>query len=131
MRVTELTTLLREKRINTWFDLGLFIDSVKEEAYNYSRSSSGKSKQSPLRQPSVLQSSTYHGFKKKLGKSGVGFVTFHYSVDGVTVEIQKYAKALQGLIPGVPIHFIAGNFLPEAERFIDKSIARHAIKEAL
>ena len=129
MSVAELISLLNEKQINTWFDLGLFIDSVKEDAYNYSRSTSRKSQQASLRQPSVLQSNTFNGFKKKLGNSGIGFITFHYSVDGVTVEIQKYAKALQGLIPGIPIHFIAGDFLPEAERFIDTSITRHTIKE--
>ena len=70
MSVAELISLLNEKQINTWFDLGLFIDSVKEDAYNYSRSTSRKSQQASLRQPSVLQSSTFNGFKKKLGKSG-------------------------------------------------------------
>ena len=129
MKISELISILNDKEINTWFDLGLFIDSVKEDAYNFSRSSFKKPGQNPLRQPSLLQSGSFAGFKRKLGNSGIGFITFHYSVDGVTVEIQKYAKALQGLIPGIPIHFIAGEFLPQAERFIDKSIKRHAIKE--
>ncbi|MBL4753401.1 MAG: phosphodiester glycosidase family protein [Flavobacteriales bacterium] len=129
MKISKLIKILNDKSINTWFDLGMFIDSVKEEAYNYTRSASNDDGHSPLRQDSILAAKSFKGFKKRLGNSGIGFITFHYSVDGVTVEIQKYAKALQGLIPGIPIHFIAGDFLPEAERFIDQSIKRHVIKE--
>ena len=42
--------------------------------------------------------------------AGVGFVTFDLWVDGVSVEIAKYAEALRLLLGDPKIHYIAGHF---------------------
>jgi len=55
-----------------------------------------------------------------LKEGGIGFVTFGYSVDGVTIEIEKYAKLYRKNIPGIPIHYIGGGFKPEARKIIEE-----------
>ncbi|MBN4051235.1 phosphodiester glycosidase family protein [bacterium AH-315-M05] len=104
---------LREEQINTWFDLGLFIDRVRDER----------------KIPPEPGRGSFETFKSKLVKGGIAFISFHYAVDGVTVEVQKYSKAFRNILPDVPIHYIAGEILPEADRFIDSSFHKHIIKE--
>ncbi|MEA1897937.1 MAG: phosphodiester glycosidase family protein [Bacteroidota bacterium] len=106
--------LLKREQINTWFDLGLFIDRFKEEKTlernNYKKS--------------------YADFKDQLKKGGLGFITYEYSVDGVTIEILKYAKIFQQNLPGIDIHLLGGNFQPESYKLIDENYKKHEIKEA-
>jgi len=114
MTIKELIKTLKNEPIHTWFDLGLYVDRVREDTANIEPVSKAKS---------------FEEFKRELVKGGVGFITYQYSVDGVTVEIQKYSQAIRNVIPGIPVHFIAGDFLPEADRFIDKSIKKCALPE--
>ena len=74
--VRSLLNKLREEPIHTWFDLGLFLDRVKE----------GRTL------PSFCFEGKYDDFKTHLHKGGIAFITYHYMVDGVTVEVEKYAE---------------------------------------
>lgn len=50
---------------------------------------------------------------------GVAFVTFAYDIDGVSMEIAKYARCFERMVPGVPIHCVAGNFGDKADAVLD------------
>ena len=96
---------LKGEKINTWFDLGLFMDRLKD-------------------QPSTAGiSCSYQVFKQKIAKEGgIGFVTFYYAIDGITIELEKYSTALRSILPGVPIHFIGGELKAEAWNSDDPSV---------
>ncbi|NOZ60347.1 MAG: glycosyltransferase [Calditrichaeota bacterium] len=79
---------LQEENIRTWFDMGLFLDRIRDN-----------------RQPLKNIPQSYKSFKKKL-QSGIAFVTFDFGVDGVTIEIEKYSAIFSRLISA------AGNKLP-------------------
>jgi hypothetical protein len=113
MTLNELLALLKSEKVKTWFDLGLFIDRFKEEQ--------------PY--PSVIQEGSYNDFLEGLRRSGVGFLTFHYMVDGVTIEVNKYASLFRRIIPGIPVHFIAGKILQETEAIISGEFRQHVIQE--
>jgi len=61
---------------------------------------------------------------------GVAFVTFAYDIDGVSMEIAKYARCFERLAPGVPIHCIAGNFGERADIVLDDRWQRHRLAGA-
>jgi glycosyltransferase involved in cell wall biosynthesis len=51
-------------------------------------------------------------------KNGIAFITFDYGIDGVSIEISKYAMSLQNFIfknSEPNIHFIGGDFYPQAD----------------
>ena len=110
----EMTKFLSKENIKTWFDLGLFLDELKE---NNSV-------------PSAEYKNSYKDFRNELKEGGIGFVTFGYSVDGVTIEIEKYAKIYRKKITGIPIHYIGGEFKPEAKKIINTDTKIFVIKEA-
>ena len=59
-------------------------------------------------------------FLHELSK-GFAFWTFDFGIDGVSVEISKYAKCLQEILSTdkkVKVHFIAGGFHPQANSVI-------------
>jgi glycosyltransferase involved in cell wall biosynthesis len=62
--------------------------------------------------------------------SGVGFVTFAYDIDGVSMEIAKYAQCLEAIAPGIEIHCIAGNFGDGADAVLDPAWRRHRLDGA-
>ena len=92
MKVDELVAKLKRETLDTWFDLGLFLDRIKEDQ--------------PY--PNLVQEGSFVKLKADVRKGGIGLLTFHYMVDGVTVEAEKYASLLRRNIPGAPIHYIAG-----------------------
>jgi glycosyltransferase involved in cell wall biosynthesis len=58
-------------------------------------------------------------FDKTVSK-GVGFVTYDFGIDGVSIEIFKYADCLEKMfaqkaLGQVPMHFIAGEFYEKAD----------------
>jgi len=61
---------------------------------------------------------------------GVAFVTFAYDIDGVSMEIAKYAKCFERIRPGIPIHCVAGNFGDKADAVIDPSWHRFVLDGA-
>ena len=97
-----MTEINREKVI-TWFDLGLYLDRLKEST--------------PI--PSCEFHGDYEDFQGYLSNRAMAFTTFHYSVDGVTFEVEKYAKILRNKYPGIDIHYIAGKIYPESEELIN------------
>jgi Phosphodiester glycosidase len=111
----ELLALLKNEKINTWFDLGLFIDKFREYR--------------PLKKPIIT--GNFDDFKTILKQQGVAFISYYYAIDGVTIEVDKYAKSFQHTIPDIPIHYIAGKILPESEEFISPEAKKYEIKEIL
>ena len=97
MKVDKLITFLRDESIETWFDLGIFLDRFKEEQ-DY---------------PSIQMEGDYEDFKENLRTGGIAFLTFHYMVDGVTIEVNKYASLMRR---GILI------FLPNAEKQCEDEI---------
>jgi hypothetical protein len=113
MTVKEMLSILKGEKIKTWFDLGIFIDRFRETK--------------PL--PSVKFNGTYKEFKRNIIEGGIAFVTFLFSVDGVTIEVEKYAKLYRKILKGVKIHYICGKFYPESYKLIDKAVIKHEIPE--
>jgi glycosyltransferase involved in cell wall biosynthesis len=112
--MTKTTTILNElqnEKINTWFDLGLFIDRFKER---HSKSAFKENKDS---------------FDTHLEKGGIAFLTFYFTIDGITVETEKYAKVFKKIYPKIPIHFIAGDIKQEANELIPKDAFKKVIPE--
>jgi hypothetical protein len=109
MNVNQMMQTLRREKIDTWFDLGLFIDRFRENSDI----------------PSTNIHGSYQDFKKSVSKGGIALITFIYSIDGVTMESEKYAKVFKHIFKDVKIHYIAGKFhekgelylLPHTERF--------------
>ena len=111
-KIADVMRKLRHEPIKTWFDLGLFLDSVRENRA----------------QPPLEFNGNFEQYKKKLRRGGVAFITFYYAVDGVTFEVKKYSEAFQHIFGRqIPIHFIAGHIDPEAQ--LPKSAAKHVIAE--
>ena len=113
MKLQELLAALKDENINTWFDLGLFLDRLKEDP--------------PV--PHKAMEESFHDFQEKLKKGGVGLLTFHYMVDGVTVEAEKYASLLRRNLPGAPIHYIAGKINNKTVPFIHTKHKQKVIRE--
>ena len=54
-------------------------------------------------------------------KNGIAFITYDYGIDGVSIEISKYAMSLQNFIfknAEPQIHFIGGDFYQQADTVI-------------
>lgn len=114
MKTTEMMKILRNENINTWFDLGLFIDRFKENK----------------RIPVVEFNNSFLDFKSDLNKKGIAFITFYFSIDGVSIEVEKYAKTFRyNLGKEIPVHYIAGKFYPEASKIMDSRTKTCTIKE--
>ncbi|QSH40593.1 glycosyltransferase [Lentisphaerota bacterium ZTH] len=46
---------------------------------------------------------------------GAAFITYDFGIDGVSIEIFKYAECLERIFPGIPLHFIGGDFHEKAD----------------
>ena len=93
-RINNILEQLQKQEINTWFDLGLFIDRLKEQPSN--AAFKGKTR----------------AFDNYLEKGGIAFISFYFTIDGITVEVEKYAKTFKNIYPNIPIHYIAGSIKP-------------------
>lgn len=111
MILNELLALLGKEKIETWFDLGLFMDRFKEDQ-DY---------------PPVQHQGSFDEYREELRKGGVAFITFHYMVDGVTVEVNKYASLFQRNIPGIPVHLVAGEIHSKTAVLINSEFHQHEI----
>lgn len=114
MKAGEMVKMLKGEKVNTWFDLGIFIDRFREN----------------LEFPSAKFSGSEEDLTAYIKNSNLSFLTFAFSVDGVSIEIEKYTRVFRSLYPGIQIHYIAGEFHPESEKIIDPSIRKHIIQEA-
>jgi len=111
LRTDEMMTALGAEVIETWFDLGLFIDRLREDRCNTRAWVQG----------------SFGDFRREVSR-GLGFVTFFYGVDGSSMEIAKYASAFRDILPDVPIHYIAGDFTSHATTVIDPSAPWHRVE---
>ncbi len=109
--IEELITQIKNEHVVTWFDLGLFLDRLKDK------------------QSQAGFSGDYYAFKEKIVTGGIGFLSFAYSIDGITIEVSKYTAAMRQLFPGVPIHLLAGEISPESGNVLDERLQRHVIPE--
>ena len=68
-----------------------------------------------------------------LVRNGLAFWTFDFGIDGVSIEIAKYAQCLQEILgreDPAEIHFIAGDFHPQADNVLKSDWLRHRINGA-
>lgn len=111
--VSEMLEQLRNQTIHTWFDLGIFIDQLRETK--------------PL--PSVNFHGSYEKRQEHISESAMGFITFMYSIDGVTIEVEKYIKVFKKKYPEMDIHCLAGQIYEESDKIIPKYVKRYEIPE--
>jgi glycosyltransferase involved in cell wall biosynthesis len=56
---------------------------------------------------------------KKMLSSGIAFITYNYGIDGVSIEISKYARCFENTFSNskksIPVHLIGGGFLEHSE----------------
>lgn len=102
----KMLRVFEEEKLDTWFDMGLFLDRVKDTRLD------------PQLPESFLE------FKKNVAK-GIAFITFDYGIDGVSIEISKYCRAFECLFEengniSIPkIHWIGGHFFKETETIME------------
>ncbi|MFQ5628882.1 MAG: hypothetical protein ACE5I1_08985, partial [bacterium] len=71
----------------------------------------------------------YSAFLKAVRK-GVAFVTFDFGIDGVSIEISKYAQSLEQIITNTEkpnIYFIGGDFYPRADTVLKSHWHRYQL----
>jgi hypothetical protein len=102
-----------EKEVTTWRD----INAILHECSN----------QSPL------LADLHARHQGKLKRHNTAFITYDYGIDGVSIEISKYARCLEELFRHggrEPVmHFIGGNFFDEADKLLKHEWKRLAIRE--
>ena len=97
-RYRQLTSLLDENHPADWKDINNFLNQVK-----------GNKKAALFQRD--------EDYRQRFA-SGSAFVTFNYGIDGVSVEISKYAQILDDLFAPYEqsgIHLIGGDFYPQAD----------------
>ena len=93
--MTKLKSILEKINVNDWQDISTFLDSIKS---------------APEAVP-VLEEKEF----SSLLSTGAAFVTYDFGIDGVSIEIFKYAECLEEILPGIPLHFIGGDFHEKAD----------------
>jgi glycosyltransferase involved in cell wall biosynthesis len=108
-----------------------FLDSVRQDPLRgwddisvlLSNSSDFRIASQPHTREELLQS-----FAK-----GIAIVTFEYGIDGVSVEVAKYARALETIFSqysGAAIHLIGDEFYPQADTLFRSRWRRYQIQGA-
>jgi len=110
-KINQLLTKLNQENIKTWFDLGLFLDRIKENR----------------KVPQNKFIGTYEDLKSAICKGGMAFLTYQYSIDGVSIEVEKYAKIFDRKFKASNIHYIAGKFYPESKEIIPKFVTKYEL----
>ena len=67
----------------------------------------------------------------KVFSKGTAFLTFSYGIDGVSIEISKYAQILTNLFAPfgeASIHVVGGKFFPQAKSVLSKNWLRRQMK---
>jgi len=93
--MAKLKNFLENITVNDWRDISKFLDSIKSA-------------------PESVPALNEKEFSSLLS-SGAAFVTYDFGIDGVSIEIFKYAECLEEILPGIPLHFIAGDFHDKAD----------------
>ena len=100
---------LRKENIKTWFDIGLFLDRLKDK------------------NTKTKQFESYEDFKGYIAR-GTAFINYYLSIDGVTIENIKYSITLKSIFPGIKIHWIQDHINPKQTHFNGPDIIKHNIK---
>jgi len=91
---------LKNYQINDWKDIHHALKKISKEDYSIQKSASFK----------------------ELISDGVAFITYNYGIDGVSIEISKYARYFEQIFPNskkqISIHLIGGGFLEHSESVI-------------
>ncbi len=69
-------------------------------------------------------------YLKTIG-NGTAFLTFEFGIDGVSIEILKYARVLESIYDqctDARLHFIAGDFAPQADMILKSRWSKYQIK---
>jgi len=93
--MTKLKGILEKINVNDWQEISAFLDSIKS---------------APEAVP-VLEKKEF----LSLLSTGAAFVTYDFGIDGVSIEIFKYAECLEEILPGIPLHFVGGDFHEKAD----------------
>jgi glycosyltransferase involved in cell wall biosynthesis len=108
----EMMAALRAANINNWNDISCFLASIKDRM--------------------VLQKKSKEEFKNEVRK-GIAFITYDYGIDGVSIEISKYASCFESILAdedgNIPeLHFVGGDFYDKAEAVLKPYWNRFEIK---
>ena len=111
--VSNLRKIISKVTIRNWNDISVVVESVKNNTY-------------------TVKVSSLDAFYDSL-KKGVAFITYDFGIDGVSIEIGKYADCLARLLAGdsttdLPLHFIGGDFLDKADAVLHPDWHRFAIE---
>ncbi len=105
----QLLTELKQENINTWFDLGLYIDRLRDQL------------------PTVEHIPDDFNLYLSRLQQGIAFVSFDFGIDGVSMEVSKYAKAFEQFSEQISIHYIAGTFKKYHQTVIEERWIKHEI----
>lgn len=106
-----LTTILDEFHPTSWRDISKVLDTLTRK----DKDSAAQNEEGDL---------------KRFAK-GTAFITFDYGIDGVTIEIAKYAQTLEAIYQPYAvssIHMIGGNFQAEASAVLSDTWSRFVVE---
>jgi hypothetical protein len=109
LSLKQLLTELKQENINTWFDLGLYIDRLRDQLPTFEHIPDD-----------------FNLYLHQL-QQGIAFVSFDFGIDGVSMEVSKYAKAFEQFSEEISIHYIAGTFKKFHQTVIEERWTKHAI----
>lgn len=112
MKLQQALDILQKSNLQTWAELGQFLDQLRDSKTI----------------PTAAFNGSFEDFKKHIAR-GIGFITFHYGVYGVTVEMSKYASAIKRFAPDAELHFLAGEIPPDASTLFEEDSHQYEIKE--
>lgn len=108
-KIELIVNQLKNKNINTWFDLGLYLDTIKENR----------------KIPQKRFIGSFDDFKSYMCKNDFAFLTYQYSIDGVSIEVNKYTKIFKRKFKSSKIHYISGKFFPEAKKIVPQNVVKY------
>ena len=108
----EMMTALRAAEISNWNDIAQFLSEIKDHL--------------------ILKNKNRDEFDAKLRK-GIAFITYDYGIDGVSIEISKYASCFERMLTDSAgnkpdLFFIGGDFHDKAEAVLKPYWNRFEIK---
>ena len=111
--LSEMMKKLKNYDPKNWTDISLSLADIKENA------------------PPIEQFSRDEFFEKV--RTGIAFWTFDLGIDGVSIEISKYAQCLYNILSDekkAVIHYVSGDFYPQADNIIKPEWKKHRISGA-
>jgi len=93
--MNKLKNILEKIEVNDWQDISKFLNSIKSS-------------------PELVPVFNEKEFSSLLS-TGAAFVTYDFGIDGVSIEIFKYAECLESIFPNIPLHFVGGDFHEKAD----------------